>query len=134
MRLINHNNEQFELRIQGCEFNSNGEKIEWWFKSSVIITTEGIKRKTNLKFLTIEDLDLLIDWIRDISNGNYEKTFFQFVDSHVWFRVWRKGKEPILRFFIQGDKYRKFYWDWRLKLDKDKKFLKYAQALLDSNR
>jgi hypothetical protein len=61
---------------------------------------------------------------------DYEKTVFEFVDAHVWFRLWKKGDERFLRFFIQGDKYRKFYWDWRLTKINLNLFKSYMGALM----
>lgn len=133
MQLVNHLGEKFELRIEGKQFDDKKKPIDWWFRSSIIISENGKKRKTNLKLLTNEDLDLLVSWLKAIYAGNFEKTNFQFVDGHVWFRVWKKGKEPFLRFFIQGDTYRKFIWDWRLNADIDKKLLKYIQVLKPIN-
>lgn len=129
MQLVNHLGEKFELRIEGKQLDDKKKPIDWWFRSSVIITEHGKKRKTNLKFLTTEDLILLSDWMKEISKGNFEKTVFQFVDGHVWFRIWRKGSERFLRFFIQGDKYRKYRWDWRINQDKEGKLLKYIEVL-----
>jgi hypothetical protein len=134
MRLINHCNETFELRILGKVVDSSGKPVDWWFRSCVIISESGKKRKTNLKFLTIEDLELLRIWIQDIYNGQFEKTLFQFVDGHVWFRLWKRGSERFIRFFIQGDKYRKFYWDWRLTKDVDRKLLNYTNYLLNTTK
>jgi hypothetical protein len=134
MHLENHLGETFEIRIQGNVIDSSGETVDWWFHSSVIITESQKKRKTNLKFLCQEDLNLLFDWLKEIYAGNFEKTLFQFVDGHVWFRIWKKGKDPIVRLFIQGDKYRKFIWDWRLNLDAEKKLLKYSHCLLNTTK
>lgn len=134
MRLINHCGETFELRILGNVSDSSGKSVDWWFRSSVIISESGKKRKVNLKFLTTEDLHLFSIWIKDIYNGNFDKTLFQFVDGHVWFRVWKRGQERFIRLFIQGDKYRKFYWDWRLKFDHDKTLLKYTTSLLNTTQ
>jgi hypothetical protein len=114
MQLTNHIGEKFELRILGKQITPNNETVNWWYKSSIVITEDGKKRKTNLRFLTREDLFLLTSWLENIEQGDYNKTRFEFVDAHVWFRLWQKGKEPFLRFFIQGDKYRKYYWDWRI--------------------
>ena len=114
MQLINHIGEKFEIRILGKQKLPNNETVEWWYKSTIIITEGGKKRKTNLRFLTREDLFLLISWLENLMQYDYEKTVFEFVDAHVWFRLWKKGDERFLRFFIQGDKYRKFYWDWRM--------------------
>lgn len=133
MKLINHIGESFEVKITGNKYVNN-EVVSWWFESHIIITENGKKRKTNLKFLCLEDLDLLDCWIKDICKGNFEKTLFQFVDGHVWFRIWKRGKEPILRLFIQGDKYRKFIWDWRLNADIDKKLLRYTYHLLNTTK
>lgn len=133
MRLVNHLGETFEIRVLDNITNSMGEKVDWWYRSSIVISECGKKRKTNLKFLTNEDLDLLVSWLKAIYAGNFEKTNFQFVDGHVWFRVWKRGKEPILRFFMQGDKYRKFIWDWRLNTDNDKNLLKYIKVLKPIN-
>lgn len=134
MHLKNHLGETFEIRIQGNVIDSAGAPVDWWFNSSVIITESQKKRKTNLKFLCKEDLNLLFVWLKEIYAGNFEKTLFQFVDGHVWFRIWKRGKEPILRLFIQGDKYRKFIWDWRLNSDDEKKLLRYTYHLLNTTK
>jgi len=134
MQLINHIGEKFEIRILGKQKLPNNETVEWWYKSTIIITEGGKKRKTNLRFLTREDLFLLSSWIENLMQYDYEKTVFQFVDAHVWFRLWKKGDERFLRFFIQGDKYRKYFWDWRLKLDDDKELLKYTNYLLKTTK
>lgn len=134
MHLKNHLEETFEIRIQGNAIDSFGAPVDWWFNSSVIITESQKKRKTNLKFLCKEDLNLLFVWLKEIYAGNFEKTLFQFVDGHVWFRIWKRGKEPILRLFIQGDKYRKFIWDWRLNSDYEKKLLTYTYHLLNTTK
>ena len=131
MRIVNHIGESFEIKIQGNVQNSIGEKVDWWYRSCIIITEAGKKHKTHLKFLTREDINLLAIWIEKIYTGNLESKTFQFTDGHVWFKLWKKGKEPILRFFIQGDKYRRFYWGWRIKLDKEQKLLKYTDYLLN---
>ena len=133
MKLINHIGESFEIKITGNK-NVNNVVVSWWFESLIIITENGKKRKTNLKLLCQEDLNLLFDWLKEIYAGNFEKTLFQFVDGHVWFRIWKKGKEPILRLFIQGDKYRKFIWDWHFNKDTDRKLLKYTYYLLNTTK
>ena len=79
-------------------------------------------------------MNLLFVWLKEIYAGNFEKTLFQFVDGHIWFRIWKRGKEPILRLFIQGDKYRKFIWDWRLNSDDEKKLLRYTYHLLNTTK
>lgn len=134
MKIENHLGETFELRIQGNVIDSSGKPIDWWFQSCIIISESGKKRKTNLKFLTIEDLQFLSSWLQDIYNGQFDKTLFQFVDGHVWFRLWKRGSERFIRFFIQGDKYRKFYWDWRLTKDVDRKLLNYTNYLLNMTK
>ena len=133
MQLVNHLGEKFELRIEGKQLDNNKKPIDWWFRSSIIISEKGKKRKTNLKLFTTEDLILLSDWMKEISKGNFEKTIFQFVDGHVWFRIWKKGEERFLRFFIQGDKYRKYRWDWRINEDKEGELLKYIEVLKSIN-
>lgn len=136
MQLTNHLGEKFELRIFGNQFDASKKPIQWWFRSSIAISENGKIRRTKLKFLTQEDLFLLKKWLEDVYSGNYEKTVFQFVDGHVWFRLWRKGNERFLRFFIQGDYYRKFRWDWRIRLDEKNEMLKYIEELnlnLNSN-
>jgi hypothetical protein len=129
MELKNHLNEKFELRIFGNQNYIKNETINWWFRSCIIITEKGKKRKTHLKLLTREDLYLLHDWLKQVYSGNYTQTVFEFVDAHVWFSIWKRGRERILRFFIQGDKYRKFYWDWRIKNDADNKLLSYIETI-----
>ena len=128
MQLKNYLGEQFEIRILGNQFDDSKKQIKWWLRSSIIITENGKIHKTKLKFLTQEDLFLLIKWLKDVYSGNYEKTVFQFVDGHVWFRLWRKGNERFLRFFIQGDYYRKFRWDWRISKDNND-LLRYIEIL-----
>lgn len=114
MQLTNHIGEKFEIRILGKKITPNNETVNWWYKSSIVITEDGKKRKTNLRFLTREDLFLLTSWLENIEKGDFNKTRFEFVDAHVWFRLWKRGRVRFLRFFIQGDKYRKFYWDWKI--------------------
>lgn len=128
MQLKNYLGEQFEIRILGNQFDDSKKQIKWWLRSSIIITENGKIHKTKLKFLTQEDLFLLIKWLKDVYSGNYEKTVFQFVDGHVWFRLWRKGNERFLRFFIQGDYYRKFRWDWRISKDNND-LLRYIEIV-----
>jgi hypothetical protein len=128
MQLKNYLGEQFEIRILGNQFDDSKKQIKWWLRSSIIITENGKIHKTKLKFLTQEDLFLLIKWLKDVYSGNYEKTVFQFVDGHVWFRLWRKGNKRFLRFFIQGDYYRKFRWDWRISKDNND-LLRYIEIL-----
>ena len=130
MQLINHIGEKFEIRLLGKQKLPNNETVEWWYKSAIIITEGGKKRKTNLKFLTREDLFLLSSWLENLMQYDYEKTVFEFVDAHVWFRLWKKGEERFLRFFIKGDKYRKFCWDWRLNTKNNRLFLNYINCLL----
>lgn len=128
MQLKNYLGEQFEIRILGNQFDDSKKQIKWWLRSSIIITENGKIHKTKLKFLTQEDLFLLIKWLKDVYSGNYEKTVFQFVDGHVWFRLWRKGNERFLRFFIQGDYYRKFRWDCRISKDNND-LLRYIEIV-----
>ena len=130
MQLINHIGEKFEIRLLEKQKLPNSETVEWWYKSTIIITEGGKKRKTNLKYLTREDLFLLSSWIENLMQYDYEKTVCEFVDAHVWFRLWKKGDERFLRFFIQGDKYRKFYWDWRLNTKNNILLSNYINCLL----
>lgn len=129
MRLVNQNKDSFEFRINSCVILPKDVKVNWWFNSKIVITENGRKRTTHLKLLTWEDLERLSIWLKKVYAGNFEQTIFQFVDGHVWFRLWKKGNERIIRFFIKGDKYRKFYWDWRFSKDKEGEFLKYTEAL-----
>ena len=76
MQLINHIGEKFEIRILDKQKLPNNETVEWWYKSTIIITEGGKKRKTNLRFLTREDLFLLSSWLENLMQYNYEKTVF----------------------------------------------------------
>jgi len=129
MHLKNHNGEKFEIRIFGNQLDNLNNTIKWWFRSSIILTENGKRFCTKLDLLTEEDLFLLKRWLEDIYSGNHEKTMFQFVDGHVWFRLWKRGKERFIRFFMQKDEYRKYCWDWRIRLDEKKVFLKSIEYL-----
>lgn len=129
MHLVNHQGEIFKFHIEGKQLDEKKKSIDWWFRGWIVISENGKIRKTNLKLLTQEDLFLLKKWIEDIYSGNYEHTIFQFVDGHVWFRLWKRGKERFIRFFIQGDKYRKFCWDWRINLDENSELIRYVEIL-----
>lgn len=129
MHLINDRGEKFELRIESYQFDEFKKPIKWWFRSSITLSENGKLYKTKLDFLTHEDLYLLKLWLEDICSGNHEKTMFQFIDGHVWFRLWKRGKERFIRFFMQKDEYRKYCWDWRIKLDENHELLKYIEKL-----
>jgi len=131
MQLINHIGEKFELRILGNQLDDLNKPITWWYRSYILITQSGKPKKTKLNFLTQEDLFLLNKWLIDIYSGNYETTIFQFVDGHIWFRLWKKGRERFIRFFIQQDQFTKYHWDWRISLDKNNYFSHYVNYLLE---
>jgi hypothetical protein len=99
MHLENHLGETFEIRIQGNVIDSAGETVDWWFHSSVIITESQKKRKTNLKFLCQEDLNLLFDWLKEIYAGNFDKTLFQFVGRTCMVSYLEKRKRADFTLF-----------------------------------
>jgi hypothetical protein len=124
----NQASELFHLNIYGNNCNEVGAPIPWWYKARVTITSATKEITTELELLTTEDLYLLKQWLTQIYEGESTTPIFQFVDGHVWFRLWRKCNTPILRFFIQVDEKTKYHWDWDYRKDKDELLVEYISS------
>jgi hypothetical protein len=131
-KIYNSAGQSFQLDIYGNIPDEDGQPIPWWYQSRVIVKFTDQEVSTELELLTTEDLHLLEGWLKQIYEGNTAEPIFQFVDGHVWFKLWKKCNKLVLRFFIQVDEKTKYFWDWDYKKDENQVFLGYVKKLLEN--
>jgi hypothetical protein len=133
METTNHLNEAFRLNIigymlplkPGCYFDNN------WLNGSIEIKDNSGTEKISLEFLQVEELLMLLDWLQEIQNRQKRKaTSFYFVDPYIKFRIWKRGKVELLKFFYHSGKQVIYSWEMILNQENVKDFKRQINQIL----
>jgi|GEM_PF-4627156 len=109
MRLVNHLNEIFEIRVKNYTYKNS---VNVYSESDALVATIIIKKgerhfKRELKFLLIEELEQLEKWIELVSGlGKYSKSL-KFLDVDLECKKYTRGNISYIKFII-SDLYNKF--------------------------
>jgi hypothetical protein len=134
MKIVNHNGETFEIIIHELDNyideNNQLQDIPWAYKCSITISQNSFIKTTKLDFMCDYLFYDLHFWLSNLYNRNFEMKRFEFIDAHISFVIYRKNKEPYLRFYIKEfNEDIKYFWDWRFTKDKSRRFIKYIEDI-----
>ena len=109
MRLVNHLNEIFEIRVKNYTYKNS---VNVYSESDALVATIIIKKgerhfKRELKFLLIEELEQLEKWIELVSGlGKYSKSL-KFLDVDLECKKYTRGNISYIK-FVFSDLYNKW--------------------------
>lgn len=93
MRLVNHLNEVLEIRVSKYTYENS---VNVYFDSDALVATLSIEKggihfERELKFLLIEELELLEQWITLVSTSAKHKKSLEFLDVDIQCKKFTRG-------------------------------------------
>ena len=114
MKIINHNNETFQLSISDymLPFNPDQYFESNWLKGNIEISSKRNKYLIRLETLQIEELVKLLAWIEQlIDKVKRNQTIFSFIDPNMKFRLWRRSNIETIRFIYHSEQKDIYSWE-----------------------
>jgi hypothetical protein len=133
MEIINHKNEVFRIHIQDYMrpfkqefyFDSN------WLKGEIEISSADHRNIIQLEFMQVEELVKLVEWIEKIADKEKrDETIFDFIDPLMRFRLWKRGRNELLKFIYHSEDKSIYTWDMVLNEENVQEFKNQVQELL----
>jgi hypothetical protein len=133
MEIINHKNETFKICV--CDYMKpyNPELYfdNNWLKGEIEISSTDHRNIIQLEFMQVEELIKLAEWIESIVvKGKRDKTVFDFIDPLMRFRLWKKGRNELLKFIYHSENKSIYTWDMIPNEENVQEFKNQVQELL----
>lgn len=112
MRFVNHLNEVLEIRVNKYEYENS---VNIFFDSDALVATFSIEKGENrferaLKFLLVEEIEVLEKWIILVSTSAKHSPIFRFVDVDLECKKFTRGNIPYMKVLMNDD-----YNEWTKK-------------------
>ena len=109
MRLVNHLNEVLEIRVSKYTYENS---VNSYFDSDALDATLIIEKgdsrfERELKFITVEQIELLEKWIILVSTSVKHKKSLEFVDVDLECKRYNRGNIPYIKIIV-SDHYNKW--------------------------
>jgi hypothetical protein len=133
MKLTNNKGHTFELTIlgyrqpfvQGYYFDNN------WLSAYISMSYHKSIKKINLKFLQVEELIELMEWLEALLNDNtVSSKTFSFTDPYMIFRLGKGKRTDLIKFVFHSGHKRIYCWDMNRKSENIQDFKSQINELL----
>lgn len=133
MEIINHKNETFKICI--CDYMKpyNPELYfdNNWIMGEIEISSTDHRNIIQLEFMQVEELIKLAEWIELIVvKGKRDKAVFDFIDPLMRFRLWKRGRNELLKFIYHSENKSIYTWDMIPNEENVQEFKNQVQELL----
>lgn len=109
MQLVNHLNEVLEIRVDKYEYEYlvNADNGNDALEATFSIEKGENRFERELKFLLVEELELLGQWITLVSTSAKHKKGLKFLDVDLEFKKYTRGNIPYMK-IVFSDLYNKW--------------------------
>jgi hypothetical protein len=128
MKIYNHNNETFELLIEGYKLSNSTDVLydSDWLNATILISSNNEHINKKLEFLLVEDFERILIWL--LEKDHPKK--LEFVDASFSFLKFKRSKIPFLKIIHQElESKEATTWDLHLSEENIKMFTKEIKAL-----
>lgn len=128
MKIYNHNNDTFELSVNGYKIpdSKNILYTSDWLTASISISSNNDFLYKELEFLLVEDFERMLLWL----NETNQPKRLEFVDASFYFLRFKRSKIPFLKIINQEfESEDAITWDLHLSEENVKMFTKEVKAL-----
>lgn len=128
MKIYNHNNDTFELTVNGYKIPESKDLLYTsdWLTASIAINSNNDFLNKELEFLLVEDFERMLLWL----NETNQPKKLEFVDASFSFLRFERSKIPFLKIIKQEfESEEASTWDLHLSEENIKMFTKEVKAL-----
>ena len=128
MKIYNHNNDTFELSVNGYKIPDSKDILYTsdWLTASIAISSNNELLNKELEFLLVEDFDRILIWL----NEKNQPKRLEFVDASFSFLRFKRSKIPFLKIINQEfESEEAITWNLHLSDENIKMFTKKVKAL-----
>ena len=128
MKIYNHNNDTFELSVNGYKIPDSKDLLYTsdWLTASIAISSNNDFLCKELEFLLVEDFERMLLWL----NKTNQPKRLEFVDDSFSFLRFKRSKIPFLKIINQEFESKEaITWDLHLTEENIKMFTKGVKAL-----
>jgi hypothetical protein len=128
MKIYNHNNDMFELSVNGYKIPYSKDFLYTsdWLTASIAINSNNDFLNKELEFLLVEDFERMLLWL----NETNQPKRLEFVDASFSFLRFKRSKIPFLKIINQEfESEEAITWDLHLSDENIKMFTKEVKAL-----
>jgi hypothetical protein len=128
MKIYNHNNDMFELSVNGYKIPDSKDLLYTsdWLSASIAINSNNDFLNKELDFLLVEDFERILSWL----NETNQPKRLEFVDASFSFLRFKRSKIPFLKIINQEfESEEATTWDLHLSDENIKMFTKEVKVL-----
>ena len=102
-----------------------------WLKGEIEISSADHRNIIQLEFMQVEELMNLVEWIEKIADKEKrDETIFDFIDPLMRFRLWKRGRNELLKLIYHSEDKSIYTWDMVLNEENVQEFKNQLQELL----